>query len=79
MRAWLGWTLQVFADRILPFGAVNAVIWGQLSQDLGHDGADLMIAAAALARGVTVVTGNVGDFRSTGVLLKDQFWVDHDR
>lgn len=73
LRAWLDRTLQVFADRILPFGAADAVIWGRLSQDLGHDGADLMIAATALARGATVVTGNVGDFRPTGVLLENPF------
>lgn len=73
LRAWLDRTLRLFGDRLLPFGAQDAVIWGRLSQDLGHTGADLMIAASALVRGATVVTGNVEDFRPTGVLLENPF------
>jgi predicted nucleic acid-binding protein len=38
-----------------------------------------MIAATALARGATVVTGNVDDFRPTGVAVETRseaiFWV----
>lgn len=59
--------MTLFADRILPFGAEDTRIWGRLSADLGHDGGDLMIAATALAHGAAVVTGNVEDFRPTGV------------
>ena len=44
-----------------------------MSQEIGHGGADLMIAATALARGATVVTGNVDDFRATGVALENPF------
>lgn len=73
LRGWLDRTLRLFGDRLLPFTAQDAVIWGRLSQDLGHSGADLMIAASALARGATVVTGNVEDFRPTGVLLENPF------
>ncbi|MBK5927744.1 type II toxin-antitoxin system VapC family toxin [Rhodobaculum claviforme] len=73
LRAWLDRTLRVFGDRILPFGAADARIWGALSQRLGHSGADLMIAATALAHGATVVTGNTGDFRATGVALENPF------
>lgn len=73
LRGWLDRTLRLFGDRLLPFTAQDAVIWGRLSQDLGHSGADLMIAASALARGATVVTGNVEDFRPTGVMLENPF------
>jgi predicted nucleic acid-binding protein len=73
LRGWLDRTLRLFGDRLLHFTAQDAVIWGRLSQDLGHSGADLMIAASALARGATVVTGNVEDFRPTGVLLENPF------
>jgi predicted nucleic acid-binding protein len=73
LRGWLDRTLRLFGDRLLPFTAQDAVIWGRLSQDLGHSGADLMIAASALARGATVVTGNVEDFHPTGVLLENPF------
>lgn len=73
LRAWMDRTVRLFSDRLLPFGAEAARIWGRLSQDIGHDGADLMIAATALAHGATVVTGNVEDFRPTGVALEDPF------
>ncbi|MGL6208344.1 MAG: type II toxin-antitoxin system VapC family toxin [Paracoccaceae bacterium] len=73
LRAWLDRTMRLFADRLLPFGAEEARIWGRLSQDIGHGGADLMIAATALAQGATVVTGNVDDFRPTGVALENPF------
>lgn len=73
LRAWVDRTIRVYADRILPFGAEDARIWGRLSQDIGHIGADLMIAATALARDAVVVTGNVDDFRPTGVRLTNPF------
>ena len=73
LRAWMDRTLRLFSDRLLPFGADEARIWGRLSQDIGHDGADLMIAATALARDAVVVTGNVDDFRPTGVRIENPF------
>ncbi|MGP3699902.1 type II toxin-antitoxin system VapC family toxin [Rhodobacter sp. NSM] len=73
LQAWLDRTVRLFSDRILPFAAEDARIWGRLSCRLGHNGADLMIAATALARGAVVVTGNVDDFRPTGVQVEDPF------
>ena len=73
LRAWLDKTILIFADRILPFGAAEARIWGRLSQQIGHDGADLMIAATALHHGAVVVTGNVSDFAPTGVTVENPF------
>lgn len=73
LGAWLDRTVQVFADRILPFTAEDARIWGRLSHEIGHAGADLMIAATALSRDAVVVTGNVDDFTPTGVRLENPF------
>ena len=73
LSAWLARTMDVFGDRILPFTAGDAAVWGRLSADLGHAGADLMIAAQAIARDWTVVTGNVSDFTPTGVAVEDPF------
>lgn len=73
LRSWVDRTVRMFSDRLLPFGAAEARIWGRLSQDIGHCGADLMIAATALARGATVVTGNIDDLRPTGVDLENPF------
>ena len=73
LRAWLDRTATVFADRILPFGAEEARVWGRLTHQIGHAGADLMIAATALVRNGVVVTGNVDDFRPTGVRIENPF------
>lgn len=75
LRVWVDRTVRLFSDRILPFEAEHARIWGRLSQDIGHGGADLMIAATALARGAVAVTGNTDDFRPTGVRLENPFAV----
>lgn len=73
LRAWLDRTITVFGDRILPLTAQDAQIWGSLSAQIGHSGADLMIAAQALARDASVVTGNGRDFAPTGVRVVDPF------
>lgn len=73
LRAWLDRTMLIFADRLLPFEAEDARIWGRLSHELGHPGADLMIAATALRHAAVVVTGNAADFRPTGVAVENPF------
>jgi len=73
LATWLDRTLRVFSDRILPFGAQDARIWGRLSHEIGHTGADLMIAATALAHDAAVVTRNVADFAPTGVRVENPF------
>lgn len=73
LRRWLDRTMLLFADRILPFDPDAARLWGGLSARIGHPGADLMIAATALARGATMVTGNTADFGPTGVSLENPF------
>jgi hypothetical protein len=45
--------------------------WGQLSAAMGHDSADLLIAATALEHGLTVVTRNLRHFTPTGVATLD--------
>ncbi|MDO9638347.1 MAG: type II toxin-antitoxin system VapC family toxin [Pseudotabrizicola sp.] len=73
LRLWLDRTVLLFSDRLLPFEAEDARIWGRLSAEIGHSGADLMIAASALRHAATVVTGNVSDFAPTGVTLENPF------
>ena len=67
LAIWLDRMLAWYSDRILPVDAATARRWGQLSASLGHDGADLLIAATALEHGLTVVTRNVRHFEPTGV------------
>ena len=67
LARWLDRVLAWYSDRILPVDTATARRWGQLSATLGHDGADLLIAATALEHGLTVVTRNVRHFGPTGV------------
>jgi predicted nucleic acid-binding protein len=73
LRNWLDRTVLLFSDRLLAFEAEDARIWGRLSAKIGHNGADLMIAASALRHGAIVVTGNVSDFAPTGAATENPF------
>ena len=73
LARWLDQVLVVYGDRVLPFDLASARRWGQLSATIGHNGADLQIAATALEHGLTVVTRNVSDFEPTGVSVLDPF------
>ena len=67
LSLWLDRVLAWYGDRILDVDVPTARRWGRLSGDLGHDRADLIIAATALEHGLTVVTRNVKHFEPTGV------------
>jgi predicted nucleic acid-binding protein len=75
LEQWLETLLNLYADRVLPVSATAARLWGRLSAKLGHDGADLLIAATALSHDATVVTRNVKHFAPTGVRVFNPF--DH--
>ena len=70
---WLDKVLSVYGDRIVPFDLRSARRWGALSAALGNDSVDLMIAATALEKGLTVVTRKASDFEPTGVTVLDPF------
>ena len=67
LAGWLDQLLRLYCDRLLPMDVGVARRWGQLSASIGHDGADLLIAATALEHGLTVVTRNLKHFQPTGV------------
>lgn len=73
IAAWLDWMLSIYSDRLLPFDLRAARRWGELSAADGNQSVDLMIAATALERGLTVVTRNVSGFASTGVAIVNPF------
>ena len=73
LAAWLDTVLAVYGDRILPVDLAVARRWGILSGALGHDNADLLIAATALEHGLTVVTRNIRHFEPTGVPVLNPF------
>ena len=71
LSAWLDRVLRVYGERILAVDLATARRWGRLSGALGHESADLLIAATALEHGLTVVTRNVRHFEPTGVPVLD--------
>jgi predicted nucleic acid-binding protein len=70
---WLIVTASAFDDRILPINVSIARVWGTLQATAGHGGEDIMIAATALDRGLTVVTQNTRDFMGLGVKVENPF------
>ena len=73
LAAWLDDVLALYRERILAVDLSTASRWGRLSGVLGHEGADLLIAATALEHGLTVVTRNVRHFAPTGVRVLNPF------
>ena len=73
LTRWLEDLLRLYGDRVLPVTATIARRWGRLSAQLGHDGADVLIAATALSHGLKVATRNVRHFAPTGVEVINPF------
>lgn len=71
LDAWLAVISTRYADRVLPFGAAEAALWGRLCASVGHVSIDLMIAATARSRGLTVVTRNLRHYAGTDVPTLD--------
>ncbi len=71
MAAWLDSFTGLYGARILGVDLAIARRWGELSSDLAFDGADLLVAATALEKGLTLVTLRVPLFRPTGVQTAD--------
>jgi predicted nucleic acid-binding protein len=73
LATWIEHLASLYADRILPITPTIARHWGRLSARLGHEGADLLIAATGLVHGLTVVTRNTGHFEPAGVSVINPF------
>jgi hypothetical protein len=69
LERWLDTILLRYEQRILPLSVNIARRWGQLSGELGHNSADLMIAATALDHKLIVATRNIRHFEPTQVPL----------
>jgi predicted nucleic acid-binding protein len=69
LQRWLDTILHRYQQRILPLSISIAQRWGRLSGELGHNSADLMIAATALEHNLIVATRNTRHFEPTQVGL----------
>ena len=73
LARWLDRVLTWYGDRVLAVDVPVARRWGRLSGAIGHDNADLAIAATALEHGLTMVTRNERHFAPTGVSILNPF------
>ncbi len=73
LESWLTDVLDEFGERVLPFDADAAQVWGRLRVPDPAHGLDKQIAAIARVNGLTLVTRNMADFAGTGVRLKNPF------
>ena len=73
LEQWLGEVMREYADRVLPFDAEAAQVWGRLRVPSPTHELDKQIAATALIHDLTVVTRNVGDFEGSTVALLNPF------
>ncbi len=77
LARWLaGDFVDRFAGRILPVDEKTAFAWGDLMAEAKRRGPGLasmdgLLAATAIAHGLTLVTRNVQDFRGLAVELLD--------
>ena len=69
LRVWLHQLRKLFADRALPIDDAVAQRCAALHVPDKMPEHDALIAATALAHGMTLVTRNVKDFQRTGVVL----------
>src|SRR6266702_3419777 len=78
LAAWLDTVLHLYGDRILAFDAATARIAGALSdraRGLGRAPglADIIIAATAQHRGLTILSRNLRHLEPMGVAVVDPF------
>ena len=68
--------LPEFAERTLPIDTAVALRCAALHVPDARSERDALIAASALAHGMTVITRNLADFEPTGALVTNP-WTDH--
>ena len=67
--------LPEFLERTLPIDSTVALKCARLHVPDPRPERDALIAATAMVHGVTIVTGNVADFETTGVQVVDPWAV----
>jgi len=73
LQAWLEGLLADYAGRIIEVDIPIATRWGRLCDAHPQFPTDMLLAATALDRGLSVVTRNVDHFRPSGVPVLDPF------
>lgn len=73
LQTWLEGLLVDYATRIIEVDVAIATRWGRLCDAHPHFPTDMLLAATALDRGLTVATRNIAHFRPSGVPVIDPF------
>lgn len=73
LAQWLETLQRLYADRILSITPSIARLWGEWSAQLGHDGADVLIAATAMHHRLAIATRNIKHFEPFSVELTNPF------
>lgn len=73
LQAWLEGLLANYAGRIVGVDITIATRWGRLCDAHPQFPTDMLLAATALDRGLTVATRKVDHFRPAGVAVIDPF------
>lgn len=73
LRAWLETLVESYADRIVPVDVGIARRWGALCDSYPGLETDMLIAATAFERQMTVVSRNVRHFAMTGLPIFNPF------
>jgi hypothetical protein len=71
LAEWVDGLEYSFADRILGVDAATARLWGDWSSVRPRPVVDMLLAATAVLRGLTLVTRNIRDLRGIPVNLLD--------
>lgn len=73
LEGWVDGLEAGYGDRILPVTLAVTARWAAIAAARTLPAIDSLIAATALAHGLTVVTRNVKDFEGVGVPCHDPF------
>ncbi len=73
LAAWLERLTADYGERVLPIDAAIALRWGRLVDDHPQFPVDMLLAASAIERGLTVVTRNEAHFAPSGVAVLNPF------
>jgi predicted nucleic acid-binding protein len=73
LQGWLDRLVSEYAERLLPVDAEIAVRWGTLVDAHPQLAVDMLLAATALERDLTMVTRNEDHFRLAGVPVVNPF------
>ena len=73
LQSWLEGLLSAYADRVIPVDVAIATRWGRLCDIHPQLATDMLLAATALDRGLTIVTRNVEHFEIAQVPVVNPF------